>query len=427
MSLKIDLDLINDDIREKINDELKIEIESNSNIFPNKVIQPFDLINNDIYLPFAFAIQELELKRPLRNEYPQIKLIFEGVLRPEQKVVKEEAISFLTKTGSIIVSAYPGFGKTLLAINLSSSIKLKTLIIVNKIVLIKQWEESILKFCPTASIQKLTAKSKMKDCDFYIMNAINVEKMGKNFFKDIGNLIVDEAHLIMAETLVKSLKFICPRYLIGLSATPYRNDGLNLMLDFYFGTNKIIREMNREHIVYMVNTGFVPTVEKMENGKLNWGLVLQSQSEDEDRNILIINIIKKFEDRSILVLTKRVEQGKFLMNKLKELDEDVTSLLGDQQDYNRESRILVGTTSKCGTGFDHPKLDTLILAADIDAYFIQVLGRIFRRKDTVPIVFDLVDNNGVLIKHFKNRKEVYNKIGGKIVSFNKKFPEFFSV
>ena len=290
----------------------------------------------------------------------------------------------------------------------------------------KQWEESILKFCPTASIQKLTAKTKMKDCDFYIMNAINVEKMGKNFFKNIGNLIVDEAHLIMAETLVKSLKFICPRYLIGLSATPYRNDGLNLMLDFYFGTNKIIREMNREHIVYMVNTGFVPTVEMMENGRLNWGLVLQSQSEDEDRNNLIINIIKKFEDRCILVLTKRVEQGKLLMNKLKELDEDVTSLLGEQQDYNRESRILVGTTSKCGTGFDHPKLDTLILAADIDAYFIQVLGRIFRRKDTVPIVFDLVDNNGVLIKHFKNRKEVYNKIGGKIVSFNKKFPEFFS-
>jgi superfamily II DNA or RNA helicase len=425
MSLKISLDLINNKNREKINNELKIEIVNESTILPNKIIQPFDLINNHIYLPFAFAVKELNIERPLRDKFSKMITEFKGVLRPEQKVVKNETIDFLTKTGSIIISAYPGFGKTLLSINLACSIKLKTLIIVNKIVLIKQWEESIIKFCPSATIQKLTAKSKMKDCDFYIMNAINIEKMGKTFFKDIGNLIIDEAHLIMAETLVKSLKFICPRYLIGLSATPYRYDGLNIMLDFYFGKNKIIREMERKHIVYMVNTGFTPIVEKMENGRLNWGLVLQSQSEDDKRNDLIINIIRKFKDRCILVLTKRVEQGKLLMNKLKDIDEDVTSLLGEQQEFNKESRILVGTTSKCGTGFDHAKLDTLILASDIDAYFIQVLGRIFRRQDTIPIVFDLVDNNGVLIKHFKNRKEVYNKIGGKIVSFNKKFPEFF--
>lgn len=424
MSLKISLDSINNKNREKINNELKIEIENESSILPNKIIQPFDLINNDIYLPFAFSVKELDIKRPLRNKFPVMITDFKGILRPEQKIVKSEAIDFLTKTGSIIISAYPGFGKTLLSINLACSIKLKTLIIVNKIVLMKQWEDSILKFCPNATVQKLTAKSKMKESDFFIMNAINVGKMGKTFFKDIGNLIIDEAHLIMAETLVKSLKFICPRYLIGLSATPYRHDGLNIMLDFYFGKNKIIRDMTREHIVYIVNTGFTPTVEKMDNGRLNWGLVLQSQSEDEKRNELIINIIKKFSDRCILVLTKRVEQGKLLMRKLKDIDEDVTSLLGDQQEFNKESRILVGTTSKCGTGFDHAKLDTLILAADIDAYFIQVLGRIFRREDTIPIVFDLVDNNGILIKHFKNRKEVYNKIGGKIVSFNKKFPEF---
>ena len=72
----------------------------------------------------------------------------------------------------------------------------------------KQWEESIKKFCPDATIQRLTAKSKKKDCDFYIMNAQNVEKKGVDFWTDIGLVVVDEAHMIMAETLSKSLQFI---------------------------------------------------------------------------------------------------------------------------------------------------------------------------------------------------------------------------
>ena len=49
----------------------------------------------------------------------------------------------------------------------------------------------------------------------------------------------------------------------------------------------------------------------------------------------------------------------------------------------------------------------------------------FRKKDTVPIVFDLVDKNFILTKHFKNRAQTYEKVGGKIVSFNKKYPDFF--
>ena len=45
--------------------------------------------------------------------------VFTGTLRPEQKVVKEEAIEILNKTGSVIISAYTGFGKTLSSINLA--------------------------------------------------------------------------------------------------------------------------------------------------------------------------------------------------------------------------------------------------------------------------------------------------------------------
>ena len=419
MSLKADINKLSNKDREKINNELLLILKNESKILADKEIQPFDIVNNDIYLPFNYALCELNYKRPERQLFPSMNIKFDGDLRDEQIIIKKEALKKLSDKGCTILSLYTGFGKTCLAINLACNIKLKTLIIVNKIVLIKQWEESILKFCPTALIQKLTSKTKMKDCDFYIMNAMNISKMGRKFYESIGCVVADEVHLLVAETLAKSLQYLTPRYLIGLSATPYRLDGLNKLLDLYFGEDKIIREMNREHIIYKVNTGIEIEMELVEStGKVNWGAVLKSQSDNEERNELIIKIIQKFKDRNFLVLCKRVEQATFLFNKLKDLGEYTDNLIGSKQEFDRDCRVLVGIHQKVGTGFDWAKADALLLACDLDAYFIQALGRIFRKKDTIPIVFDLVDNNFILTKHFKNRLQVYEKVGGKIVSFN---------
>ena len=426
MSLKTKLNKLSNKVRDKINNELLLVLKNDSKMLPDKEIQPFDIVNDEIYLPFYYGINELNFDRPERKNFPSMNVKFEGVLRNEQVIVKKEALEKLTNKGSVILSLHTGFGKTILAINLACNIKLKTLVIVNKIVLVKQWEESILKFCPTAIVQKLTPKSKIKESDFYIMNAINIEKMGRKFFQNIGLVICDEAHLLVAETLSRSLQYLTPRYLIGLSATPYRLDGLNKLLDLYFGKDKIIREMNREHIIYRVNTGLEIEMELVEStGKVNWGAVLKSQSENEERNELIVKIIREFKDRNFLVLCKRVEQATYLYNKLKELGEHVDNLIGSKQEFDTDCRVLVGIHQKVGTGFDWAKADALLLATDLDAYFIQSLGRVFRRRDTIPIVFDLVDKNFILLKHFKNRSEVYEKVGGKIVSFNRKYPEFF--
>ena len=75
--------------------------------------------------------------------------------------------------------------------------------------------------------------------------------------------------------------------------------------------------MSREHIIYKVNTGIEIEMELVEStGKVNWGAVLKAQSDNEERNDLIIKIIQKFNDRNFLVLCKRVEQAQYLFNKL---------------------------------------------------------------------------------------------------------------
>ena len=50
---------------------------------------------------------------------------------------------------------------------------------------------------------------------------------------------------------------------------------------------------------------------------------------------------------------------------------------------------------------------------------IQYLGRVFRREDVHPIIFDLVDNFNSLKRHYYTRKKVYEDSGGEILKFNK--------
>ena len=418
MSISTNIENLSFETRQKLAKDLEIKIEPKSSFGQPRFIYPFEIERDNIKIPFAYASRTLKLDRPDRKDFPKIDVEFQGVPRAEQKEILEESLSILSSKGSLIIAAYTGLGKTVCAINLACSIGFKTLILVNKLILIKQWREAINNFCPSSSVQCLTVKSYKEDCDFYIINCQNVEKMGKHFFDDIGLVICDEVHLLMAETLSKSLQCVYPRYLLGLSATPYRVDGLDKLLDLYFGKNKIVRELFREHTAYKVSTGFKPTIEYTQTGAINWNTILESQADDITRNSLILKIISHFKDKTFLVLVKRISQGEYLESKLIEMGENVTSLLGKNQVFDVTSRILIGTTSKVGTGFDHPKLNTLMLACDVEEYFIQYLGRIFRTKEGLPIIFDLVDNNSILNKHWNTRRKIYQDHGGTVINFD---------
>ena len=423
MSRKVSINSLSNEELDKISNDLQICQPPSKYAFNTNptYICLYEVEGDDLYIPFSYS---RKYKRPPRKFYPKQEIDFYGHLRENQKEVKSEAISQLNKYGSTIIAAACGYGKTAMAIFIATKIKMKTLVICHRIVLIKQWKISIAKFCPKATVQVLTAKSAMKDVDFYIMNATNVPKHTKEFYSKIGFLIVDEAHLIMADKLSYCMRSIVPRYVLGLSATPYRTDGLNTLLDMYFGTRKIVRELWRKHIVYRINTGIKPKVKLNRMGKVDWGSVLESQAYNVPRNEMIIRIIKYFRKRVFLVLCKRVDQANYLVKRLKEEGEDVTSLIGKNQEYEQNSRILVGTVSKVGVGFDHPRLDSLILASDIQQYFVQYLGRVFRREDVEPYIFDIVDNHGLLVKHFRTRSSVYLKHGGVIKNFFESFPKF---
>lgn len=422
MSRCIDVNTVSDQQLDTMSKDLNIELPPPKfSRAPPKLISVFAMDQNLAFLPFYYARSH---PRPARESFPSISPKFIGTLRPHQEEVKKEAIQALNKYGAVTIAAYPSFGKTSLAIHISTLIKLPVLILCHRIVLIDQWKKSIEKFCPEARVQILSGNDKMEPCDFYIMNAANVPKKSRSFYSTIGFLIVDESHLIMAESLSRSMTYILPRYVLGLSATPYRYDGLNILFDLYFGPEKIERKLFRKHTVYKVETGFKPQVEITRTGRMDWGNLIQQQSEYMPRNELIIRIVKHFSDRVFLILCKRISQAKYLIQRLNEEKELVTSLVGTEQEYDPSARILVGTSSKCSVGFDHPRLNTLLLAVDLEQYFIQVLGRVFRTPEVEPVIFDLVDTNSVLTKHFKSRCATYIEHGGDIKIFHNIFPMF---
>jgi superfamily II DNA or RNA helicase len=425
MSLKLDVSTISEEDKQKITSELVFsKKETQYNKGNIQMVYPYEIINHDIYLPFYYAVKILKKERLPREYYSSMTAKFTSNLRPLQQEVKDEALKSLNKNGTCLLSLYCGAGKTILSIYLACKIKLKTLILISRLVLVNQWKISILKVCPDAKIQILTTKSKIDpDADFYIMNAINVSKKERNFYYNMGTLIVDEVHLIATEILSKSLMYVLPRYSIALSATPTRPDGMDALIDVYWGPDRVSRKLYREHIAFKVNTGFEPEFSMGRTGRVDWNSVLESQCGNPERNELIIKIVKYFKNRNFLILTKRIQQGNFIIKRLEEEGEDVTSLIGVQKQFDFKSRILVATIQKAGVGFDHPKLDSLILASDVEEYFIQYLGRIMRKEakneEELPYIFDLVDNNAILKKHFYTRRKIYIDHGGKIKDFNK--------
>lgn len=445
MSIKVKIDDINAEI---VSNDLHIEVQPPkfSKVKSTKLIIPYRITDDYAYLPFGYTMELMEMNnkkdiRPTREAFPKSEFSFSAILRDNQEEIKNRALRFLNKKGVVMISAYPGFGKTITAIKLVSLIKLPALVITKGLPIIKQWKESIERFSPNATCQILKSNERIKiDQNFYIVNAINNEKIDSRLLKRIGIVVVDEAHQIMSEILSRSLTHVTPRYLIGLTATPYRYDDYDALLGLYFGIKndrKISIDVNRErihpliyiplnvdHIVYRINTGFKPTIELGSNGKVDWNTVLESQADDINRNERIIKLVKFFGNRVFLIMCKRITQADYLLQRLKEEGEDVTSLFGIQKEYRKESRILIGTNQKVGTGFDHPRLDTLLLASDTLNYYIQNLGRVCRSPNIKPMFFDLVDDYSLLISHYKQREKVYIEHGGKIRRIEEDYPSF---
>ena len=280
----------------------------------------------------------------------------------------------------------------------------------------QQWVEAITRFAPELRVCVLEPKNKIGNLEnvfFYIVNPHNISKIDPSIFSTIKFFIADELHQIITPKLCQQILCLHPLLLLGLSATPYRSDCYDKVISWFFGSDIISKELYHKHSVCCIRTTFIPKITINRMG-LDWNEVLNSQATNNARNELIVDIIAKYPNRVWLILVKRKLHIDLLQEKFTNRGIDCETLMGTKKTFDKNIKILMGTTSKIGVGFDHAEIDALLIASDIKEYFIQFLGRCMRREDVKPIIIDIVDNFHPLIKHFHSRSETYKKHGGKI-------------
>lgn len=148
-------------------------------------------------------------------------------------------------------------------------------------------------------------------------------------------------------------------------------------------------------------------------------------SQDEERNNLILNILKKCKNNYTLVLADRVKQLYFLQEKLGygnvidgKTKKDIREKAIEEIRKGKE-KVLFATYGLAKEGLDIPRLDRLILASPHrdKATIIQSIGRIERKFENKnnPICYDLVDPIKYFLGMYKSRKNYYKKNNNKLL------------
>ncbi len=155
---------------------------------------------------------------------------------------------------------------------------------------------------------------------------------------------------------------------------------------------------------------------------------------DEERNRLIVEDIKSAYDhgRKVLVLTERTEHLELLVSDLGDDIDNLFVLHGRIPRKNRlatlaklqglpdsEPRIILATGRLIGEGFDHPPLDTLVLAMPISwkGTLQQYAGRLHREhaaKGDVRIYDYVEKNQPQLARMWEKRLRGYRAMGYKV-------------
>ena len=375
-------------------------------------------------VPFNIYYVMMGIRPNKSLNFPSIQTAFTGTLLEHQVRLKTEAIRRMNEQGSAFLKLHCGAGKTCISIYIATKVRLKTLIVVHRVVLMKQWADSIAAFtdCKTKVVVIKANEPIPTDAEFYIINVVNVFKRSNVDFMPFGFVIFDECHIMGSPKAMFAFRSFSPKFMLGLSATPYREDGMHAVTERYLGNAYIEKQMQHPHVVYKVcykppvNYGTEEFVTKA--GKLNWTKIINHQAMDDERNRLIIQIVTAHQTRNFLVLCKRVEQCHFICESLKRLGASCDVFTGSSKTLDYTARVLVSTYNKSGVGFDHPHLDALVIATDVKAMIEQYHGRIFRRKDCKPILFDIVDDFGPFHVHYSMRRKYYLQSGATIQRYS---------
>jgi superfamily II DNA or RNA helicase len=363
-----------------------------------------------------------------RRSLPPVDFAFNGQLRPFQ----QRAVQHMLRKEFGTLNSPTGSGKTVMALYILAQRKQPALIVVHTADLARQWSERIETFLniPVNEIGRIGGGKKKIGEKITVALVQSLYKCAEAVAPQVGHLIVDECHRTPSRTFTDAVTEFDARYMLGLSATPWRRDNLSKLIFWHLGDvhhqvekNDLIRtgQVLPADIIFR-ETAFKPYYDPVQE----YSKMLSELTLDDDRNRLIAADIAAEAARHpgiCLVLTDRKKHCKSLGALLRygfSLPVDI--LTGDLNAGERQAvmdrlqegriKVLIATGQLIGEGFDCRELTTLFMATPVrfSGRIIQYLGRILRPAPGKKRarVFDYVDVNvEPLLKAAGARKKIY--------------------
>jgi superfamily II DNA or RNA helicase len=392
-----------------------------------------------VVVPRYFGIERFgPPARDLRASHADASgIVFTGRLRDatRQPEAFRAGIQAFEEKGGGVLSLPCGYGKTTVALALSAHLKARTMIVVHKEFLANQWVEKIKEFCPSATIGRVQGDTFDVEKDFVIamIQTMCMREFPTRAFDSVGLLVVDEAHHIGAPAFSQFMFKICPKFTLGLTATPERKDGLTRLLYWFLGpeffrVERVNQGTTQVHTLQYTCEAFKEAPPVTRFGKLNMAGMINIVTELETRNALIVATAEEAlgQGRRVLILSDRREHCFLLQNML---GSKAKLYIGGMKEADLEesakSPAVVATFQLAHEGLDIPALDTVILAtpkSDIK----QSIGRIMREapKDALgtragklnnPLIYDVADQWSVFFSMYRKRLKVYREGGFEII------------
>lgn len=363
-----------------------------------------------------------------RRTLPEVDFTFRGELRDYQ----EAALTDILKRDFGTVSAPTGSGKTIIALAAIAARKQPALVVCHTRELLDQWVNRIERFLgiPALEIGIIGTGKHVIGSKITVALVQSLFKYAEEVAPSIGHLVVDECHRAPSRTFTEAVTAFDCRFMLGLSATPFRRDGLSRLIYWHLGHQ--VHKIDRAPLVESGNilaaevivreTSFRPTVDPSEH----YSTMLSELTQDPARNWLIVaDVVEESRNAGggvCLVLSDRKAHCETLRDLLASRGVSAHLLTGALKTKDRKAvvhdlaegkvKVVLATGALIGEGFDAKILSTLFLATPIrfGGRLIQYLGRVLRPapgKSTAK-VFDYVDPVGVLQNAARARRRVYD-------------------
>jgi superfamily II DNA or RNA helicase len=360
---------------------------------------------------------------------------FHGILSDIQQQTVDELM--LHDIGVFV--APPGSGKTVVGAWLAAARNCSTLILVHRKPLLDQWVAQLSRFLDLSPKEIGTIGSgKIKAngiLDVAMMQSLISKDKVADLVANYGQIIVDECHHLPAFSFERVLGEVKAKYVVGLTATPYRRDGHQPIIHLQCGPTRFL--LNRKQ--QATDEDFTRRLILRETGfslsDTDSGITIQEiyprLTADRKRNHLILGDIKQSlaEGRSPILLTERKDHLKYLAGELRDTVKHLVVLHGGMGVKQRrkvmehlasipddEERLILATGRYIGEGFDDARLDTLFLALPFSwkGMLVQYAGRLHRlHPGKVEVqVYDYVDSSvPMLAKMHEKRMKGFKTMG----------------